>query len=156
MPSWLTRIMATGLGTGYAPIWPGTFGTLPALVLVWFVFGLGIIWQMVATLVLFGLSVWFAGLAEELPRFGHDARKIVIDEWAGMAVSALVLPHTIGAYLVAFFAFRLFDVVKLPPAAQCEKLPGGWGVTMDDIAAGVQANILTWIIVLVVGKPLAM
>jgi phosphatidylglycerophosphatase A len=117
-------------------------------------FGLGIYWQIAATMILFVLSVWFAGLAEEI--LGHDSKKIVIDEWAGMAVSTIFLPHTIGAYLVAFAAFRIFDVVKLPPAAQFEKLPGGWGVTMDDIAAGVQANILTCIVIALVGKPLAM
>jgi phosphatidylglycerophosphatase A len=154
MPSWLTRCIATGLWTGYSPTVPGTVGTIPALVLVWFLFGLGIYWQIAATVMLFIVSVWFAGLAEEI--LGHDSKKIVIDEWAGMAVSAIFLPHTIGAYLVAFAAFRIFDVVKLPPAAQFEKLPGGWGVTMDDIAAGVQANILTWIVIALVGKPLAM
>jgi phosphatidylglycerophosphatase A len=53
---------------------------------------------------------------------------------------------------LAFGAFRLFDVIKLWPAAQLEKLPAGWGVTMDDIAAGVQANILVRIIILIVAR----
>jgi phosphatidylglycerophosphatase A len=152
MPSWLTRCLATGLWTGYSPTVPGTVGTLPALVLVWYLFALGPVWQIAATIILFVASVWLAGLAEEL--LGHDSKKIVIDEWAGMAVSVLFIPHTYGAYLVAFAAFRIFDVIKLPPAAQFEKLPRGWGVTMDDIAAGVQANILTWIVIYFVGKPL--
>jgi phosphatidylglycerophosphatase A len=154
MPAWLTRCLATGLYTGYSPTVPGTVGTVPALILVWFCFGCGVVWPIAITIVMTLASIWLAGEAELL--LGHDSKKIVIDEWAGMCVSVLFIPHTIGAYLVAFAAFRLFDVIKLPPAAQFEKLPRGWGVTMDDVAAGVQANIATWIIVLLVGKPLAM
>jgi phosphatidylglycerophosphatase A len=154
MSSWLVRCFATGLFTGYSPTVPGTVGTLPALVLVWFCFGCGIAWPIAITILMTAASVWLAGLAEH--QLGHDSKKIVIDEWAGMCISVLFLPHTIGAYLVAFVAFRLFDVIKLPPASQMEKLPGGWGVTMDDVAAGVQANLLSWVVILLVGKPLQM
>ncbi len=152
MPAWLVRFLATGLYTGYSPTISGTIGTIPALILVWFCFGCGIYWPIGITLVITALSVWIAGLAEL--QFGHDSKKIVIDEWAGMCFSVLFLPHTMATYLVAFVAFRLFDVIKLPPAAQFEKLPSGWGVTMDDVAAGVQANLLTWIVVLLVLKPM--
>jgi phosphatidylglycerophosphatase A len=101
----------------------------------------------IAAVISLFVSAWAAGEAELL--FGHDARKIVIDEWAGMFVSLIFVPFSPTNYLIAFVAFRFFDVVKLPPASQWEKLPGGWGVTMDDIAAGVHANIATQIIVLI-------
>ena len=154
MSAWLIRFFATGLYTGYSPTVSGTVGTIPAWFLVWFCFGTGVVWPIAITIVVTAASIWMAGLAEL--QLGHDSKKIVIDEWAGMCVSVLFIPHTLGAYLVAFVAFRLFDVVKIWPAAQMEKLPGGWGVTMDDIAAAIQANILTWIVVLLVGKPLQM
>jgi phosphatidylglycerophosphatase A len=91
------------------------------------------------TIALTLISVWSAGQAEKW--LGHDARPIVIDEWAGMFVTVLFVPVTFVNYLIAFAAFRFFDVVKLWPAWQFERLPGGWGVTMDDIAAGVYACI---------------
>lgn len=87
------------------------------------------------------ISVFAAGAAESF--MGHDSRKIVIDEWAGMFITLILVPLSITSYLIAFFWFRFFDVIKLPPASQAEKLPGGWGVTMDDVVAGIQANILT-------------
>lgn len=87
------------------------------------------------------ISAYAAGAAETF--MGHDSRKIVIDEWAGMFISLILVPLSITSYLIAFFWFRLFDVLKLPPASQAEKLPGGWGVTMDDVVAGIQANIFT-------------
>lgn len=152
MPAWLVRFLATGLYTGYSPTISGTVGTIPALILVWFCFGPGILGPIAITLVITAVSIWVAGLAEL--QFGHDSKKIVSDEWAGMCFSVLFLPHTLWTYLVAFVAFRFFDVIKIWPAAQLEKLPRGWGVTMDDVAAGVQANILTWIVVLLVLGPM--
>lgn len=140
----IVRLVATGLYTGYSPFVPGTVGTLPALLLV-LVLGHYPITLHAVGVVMFFLSVWAAGAAEHL--FGHDSKKIVIDEWAGMFFSVALMPFSWPNYLIAFFAFRLFDVVKLPPARNFEKLPGGWGVTMDDVAAGIQANIITRVII---------
>ncbi len=150
MPVWLTRFLATGLYTGLSPSIPGTTGTIPAWILLWFFLPQNWIVQMIVLILIIGISVWLATEAEEI--FGHDSKKIVIDEWAGMMVAVLFLPHTLTAYLLAFGAFRLFDVIKLWPAAQFEKLPEGWGVTMDDVAAGVQANILVRIIILIIAR----
>jgi phosphatidylglycerophosphatase A len=140
----IVRLVATGLYTGYSPFVPGTVGTLPALLLVLLLGPFPITLHAVGV-VMFFLSVWSAGAAEQL--FGHDSKKIVIDEWAGMFFAVALMPYSWPNYLIAFFAFRLFDVVKLPPARNFEKLPGGWGVTMDDVAAGIQANIITRIII---------
>ena len=148
MPAWLTRLLATGLYTGLSPSIPGTTGTIPAWFLLWSFLPEPPAVQIAVLAIIIGLSVWLATEAEEL--FGHDSKKIVIDEWAGMMVAVLFLPHTLTAYLLAFGAFRFFDVVKLWPADQLEKLPRGWGVTMDDVAAGVQANILAQIIILII------
>lgn len=150
MPDWLTRLLATGLYTGLSPSIPGTTGTIPAWILLWFFLPENAIVQLVVLVIITGLSVWLATEAEEL--FGHDSKKIVIDEWAGMMVAVLFLPHTLTAFVMAFGAFRLFDVVKLWPAARFERLPRGWGVTMDDVAAGVQANILVQIIILILAQ----
>jgi phosphatidylglycerophosphatase A len=139
--------VATGAWSGLIPWVPGTFGTIPAWLIAYFLIQGSIVGMTIAAIVALFVSVWAAGEAETL--FGHDARKIVIDEWAGMFVALIFVPFSLTNYLIAFVAFRFFDVVKLPPASQWEKLHGGWGVTMDDIAAGVHANIATQVIALV-------
>jgi phosphatidylglycerophosphatase A len=88
---------------------------------------------------LFFISVWSATGGEEI--FGKDARQIVIDEVAGMAISLLFVPKEIKWYVIAFLLFRFFDIVKPPPARAVERVKGGWGVTLDDVIAGVYANV---------------
>ena len=139
------KMIATGLYSGYLRPYAGTWGTIPAWLIAFFLIKGNLPILVAVCVVTLFISVWSAGAAEKL--FGHDARKIVIDEWAGMFVTLLFVEHSLIAYGVAFFAFRGFDVVKIPPAAQFERLPGGWGVTMDDIAAGVYAGISTWAVV---------
>ena len=149
MPTWLTKILATGFGTGYAPV-AGTVGTIPAWCIAWWLLGTNQVTLAAAAVVMLFLSVYVATQAENI--FGHDAKSIVIDEWAGMWVTVILLPHTLTAYVIAFFAFRVFDVIKLPPAAQAEKLPRGWGITMDDVIAGIQANLATHLILYIIAK----
>lgn len=68
-----------------------------------------------------------------------DPGLIVIDEVAGFAVTMTLLPFSFLAYAGAFFAFRFFDIFKLFPARQLERIGGGAGIVLDDIAAGVYA-----------------
>lgn len=88
---------------------------------------------------MFFISVWSATKGEEI--FGKDGRQIVIDEVTGMAISLLFVPKETESYVIAFLLFRFFDVVKPPPARAAEELRGGWGVTLDDVIAGVYANV---------------
>lgn len=137
--------VATGCYSGLLKPFPGTWGTIPAWLIAFFFIKDDLMLLSIVTLVTFFISVWSAGKAEDY--FGHDARKIVIDEWAGMFVALLFVPYSLVNYGIAFFAFRAFDVIKIPPARQCEKLPGGWGVTMDDIVAGIHANLFTQLVI---------
>jgi len=146
----LVRLIATGLYFGYGRPYPGTWGTIPAWLIAYFLIAGDQRVLIPATVVCLVLSVWAAGEGEKM--FGHDARKIVIDEWAGMFVTLLFVPYGLTNYLIAFGAFRFFDVVKIPPARQSERLPGGWGVTTDDIVAGIQANIVTRVAIVLVVK----
>jgi len=149
MRDWFIKCIATGLLTGYSPTVAGTVGTIPAWAIAFFLIEGNQPILIAAAVVTFFISVWAAGRAE--PLFGHDSKKIVIDEWAGMFVSLLFVPYSLTNYLIAFVAFRVFDVLKIPPAAQAERLRSGWGVTMDDIVAGIQANLLTQVIILTIG-----
>jgi phosphatidylglycerophosphatase A len=135
------KLAASGLYSGYSPIVPGTTGTVPAWLIAYFLFGGNQAIVSAAAIVLIILSIYIAGKAEAI--FGHDSKKIVIDEWAGMVVAVIFIPYSLKSYLIAFFWFRAFDAGKFFPANKAEKLPGGWGVTADDIIAGVEANLLT-------------
>ncbi len=146
----LAKIVATGLYSGYFPIVPGTIGTIPAWIIAWFLLGQDQVLLIVATVITCILSVWSAGKAEEL--FGHDAKKIVIDEWAGMFISVLFLPYRLDVYIAAFVFFRFYDVIKPYPADKCESAPGGWGVTLDDVFAGIYANLTCWVCIIVLTK----
>ena len=161
MKDFLARMIATGFYSGYTHHLPhlghtkggkpirvnfaGTWGTIPAWLIAYFLIGGDQLVLASVAIVTFVLSIWSAGVAEKT--FGHDAKKIVIDEWAGMFISVIMVPFSLPNYVIAFVAFRLFDVVKIPPARQCEKLPGGLGITMDDVVAGIQANILLQVLI---------
>ena len=83
------------------------------------------------------LGVWVAGEAERL--FGiKDASPIVIDEVAGMLLTYYAVPVALLPLLVGFVCFRFFDILK--PLPQLEQLPGGWGIMLDDLFAGLLAQ----------------
>ncbi len=149
----IRKAIVTGLGTGYLPIAPGTWGSAAAMVVFLVVAfgsgGLGIcVWSTMAVVMVIS-SVACVALGEFTQTcFGRkDPSECTIDEWAGQSLTYIFLPLGVGAgdfFVVAavgFFAFRLFDIVKPAPARQLEKLPLGWGVLTDDLAAGVYANI---------------
>ncbi len=142
---YIVTSLATGLGAGLMPKAPGTWGSLLGIALA---YGLSFLPQSIELLTLIAftvLSVWIADMAEKI--FDEeDCSKIVIDEICGMAVTLVLFPLNLKTILVGFFLFRFFDVVKIPPARQLENLGGGWGIVLDDIAAGIySAAILSLI-----------
>jgi phosphatidylglycerophosphatase A len=141
----LVKFLATGLYSGLMKPFPGTWGTIPAWLIAFFLLRGDLLGLTIATVICFFASVWLSGEAEKT--YGHDARVIVIDEWLGMFVTLLFVPYSLVNYALAFVAFRAFDVFKIYPARQLEQLPGGWGITMDDLAAGVQANLFVQIMI---------
>lgn len=145
MKDFLVRFLATGLFSGRMKPYPGTWGTIPAWLIAFFILRGDHIATIIAIAICFLASVWLSGEAEKV--YGHDARVIVIDEWLGMFVTVLFIPYSLSNYALAFFAFRAFDVFKIWPARQMEQLPGGWGITMDDLIAGVQANLFAQLVI---------
>jgi phosphatidylglycerophosphatase A len=99
----------------------------------------------VAVLVATLAACWICGLAErEMGR--HDDSRIVLDEIVGMWVAAAWLPRTAGTLAAAFVLFRVLDSCKLPPYRWCERLPGGFGIVLDDVGAGICANLIVQIL----------
>ncbi len=149
MKNFLIKFFASGLFSGYLKPFPGTWGTIPAWLIAWFLLkgDPTLMWGAAILSTIFSIAI--ASLAE--PLMGHDSRKIVIDEWAGMFISLLFVPYSWQMYVGAFVAFRAFDVVKIWPARQLESLPSGFGVTMDDVAAGIQTVLFVQIVIYVTG-----
>jgi phosphatidylglycerophosphatase A len=132
---------ASLLGAGRSPIVPGTVGTLASLPLVVAAgYFLPLPGYLVATAVVIAVSIWSAGVAARVLG-AHDPGFVVIDETAGLFVTMIALPITPWMVAGGFFMFRLFDVLKPPPAARAERLPGGTGIVLDDLVAGAYANL---------------
>ncbi len=123
---------------GYAPVAPGTFGTLGAIPLYWALSWLTWPAYLAATA---ALIVAGAYAAQRAGRYWGvaDASPIVIDEVAGYLVTMALVPFSWPAALVGFLLFRLFDVLKPWPASALDRVKNGVGVVMDDVAAGVFA-----------------
>jgi phosphatidylglycerophosphatase A len=94
-----------------------------------------------------GVGVWTAGKTEQMLG-SHDPSVIVIDEIVGMLTTYFTAPIGILPLLVGFMFFRLFDVLK--PFPQLERFPGGWGVMLDDLGAGILAHACVRLVLLIV------
>ena len=135
----MSRHIATLGFIGYLPKAPGTFGSLAGLLFITLL-PLGDIKLLVFILLLFSMGTWTSDEAER--SLGKDSGHIVIDEFCGYLISVLFVPKTIGYLFAAFVLFRLFDIFKPPPIRWIEKtVPGGAGIMLDDIVAGIYANI---------------
>jgi len=136
--------VATCAHVGYAPVAPGTFGSLLALVLYYLIRrqqSTAIELGAIAVIVIIGL--WSATEAEH--HFGGiDPGPVVIDEVVGMLITLALHPVNIRGAIVGFFIFRVLDIVKPWPARRLELLPGGFGVVLDDVMAGVYGNVIVW------------
>ncbi len=132
--------VATGAGSGYAPIAPGTFGSLVGLVLYFPLSWLGP-WPYLglALAITWGGALVSSRAEAILGR--KDDQRITIDEVAGVLLALAFLPPRIDVVVAGFILFRLFDIWKPPPCRKVESLPGGWGVMADDVVAGIYANL---------------
>ena len=136
------HFVATGFYTGYLPVAPGTWATV--LVGVPLCIGLkclGEIHFLIALVGILALSVFSSDFVEkELEE--KDPSFVVIDEVAGFLTAMIFVPISVTNVLCACAFFRLFDIVKPYPIRVIEqRLPGGWGITLDDVLAGLYAGL---------------
>jgi phosphatidylglycerophosphatase A len=101
--------------------------------------------SVIITIIILILGIWSAGKVE--PQWGIDSNKVVIDEVAGMSVTLLFVPVKGVNIFIGLLLFRFFDIVKPLFIKKIERLPGGWGVMMDDLVAGFYANIILQIVI---------
>jgi phosphatidylglycerophosphatase A len=138
----IVMYLATGCKSGYSPIIPGTAGSLAALVPCWLLSLLPLSVSAMFLIAFIVLSIWAAELAENIVG-RKDPGCIVIDEFAGMMITLLGIHFTWRSALAGFIIFRVMDVLKPFPIRYLERtIPGGAGIVLDDVAAGVAAHIL--------------
>jgi phosphatidylglycerophosphatase A len=141
--------IATGLGVGFAPVAPATVASfVVALLLVPLVGHVSMLAWGLAILVLLPIAIWSSGEAEKT--LGTDAKPIVIDEVVGMLVGGFGVAmgsRPLVSLALLFVLFRIFDIWKPLGIDRSQKLPGGWGVVVDDVLAGVLTNVVLRVLV---------
>jgi phosphatidylglycerophosphatase A len=145
---WIRKIGASCFFVGYFPLAPGTIGSLIPIAALWFLkddlsFMLGpenalnYWWAIVAVT---ATSFILCDRAKET--FGDDdPKQAVFDEVAGQFITFFMIPISWRTLLLGFVLFRFFDIIKPFPVYRLEEIEGGVGVTMDDVAAGILANV---------------
>ena len=138
-------LIASGLGLGFSPIAPGTVGTLWGVPLAWGICQIpNLPAQVLVIAVLLAVGVPLCTHAAK--RLGtKDPGAVVWDEIATVPITFFLVPaesmSRVSVLVAGFILHRIFDITKLPPAKQLEKLPDGWGIMADDVAAGVYSCI---------------
>jgi phosphatidylglycerophosphatase A len=143
--AWVT---ATFFGIGLLPGGPGTWASL-ATAAIWYFTARAAhpaaIRLAVGTLVAAAIVTVIgipAATSVERESETQDPGHVVIDEVAGQLVALILIPIDIGHVVLAFVLFRFFDILKPPPVRQLERLHGGVGIMMDDVAAGLYALLI--------------
>ncbi|MDP3731412.1 MAG: phosphatidylglycerophosphatase A [Candidatus Omnitrophota bacterium] len=129
---------------GHSPFMPGTVGSIGGLIVYFLVRNNEVLYGF-SLLFLFILGVIFAGEAERIYK-RKDPRMIVIDEACGMLLALFFVPKGMFSVILGFFLFRIFDILKPPPARRLEKLTGALGIMFDDIIAAIYTNFILQII----------
>jgi len=142
----LVSFLATGFYLGKSPKAPGTFGTLGGIP-VWYILSrLTPMASIALTLAIVALAILIADIYEK-EHGDHDRQEIVIDEIAGFLVTMALIPFDWRWMILGFVLFRILDILKPFPISYLDqKVKGGLGVVVDDVAAGMIANIILQIL----------
>ena len=136
------KLLGSGLGTGYSPFASGTVGSFAAL-LIWILLPSLTGFQQASLIVV----TFFIGVpicTQMEATYGHDPSQATFDEFVGQWISLFLLPKTPVYLAASFILFRALDVWKPFPARDSQKLPGGWGIMIDDVIVGVYTCLLVW------------
>jgi len=147
------RLISSCLGIGYIPKGGGTVAALLCCIAWYFAWRGSNMYSwppVLVTVAILVIGVWSSGKMEAW--WGKDSYRVVIDEVAGMCLTLLFIPVRWQYLVVGLLLFRFFDIAKPLYIRKMEELNGGWGVMMDDMLAGVYANLILQLVVL--AKPL--
>jgi phosphatidylglycerophosphatase A len=142
-------LIATWFGCGFAPIAPGTAGSLAGLLIaiaLYYYGGYGRGTLLLLTVILLAPAIWAAGVVAKQTN-QPDPQIVVVDEVLGQWITlAGAATFNWKTWLAAFALFRLLDVWKPAPARQLERLPGGWGIVADDVMAGLYGALAIFVL----------
>lgn len=142
----IIKMFATCLGLGYMPAAPGTFGTLAGGVLFWSLSGMPLHHYIIFLVVFIMFSSWISDRARAVFK-ADDPKQVVIDEVAGYLVTMAGHTFSLQEAAAGFILFRIFDILKPFPVRRIDDgLHNGFGIVMDDVMAGIYANIALFII----------
>ncbi len=141
----LITCLATGFGSGLAPFAPGTAGTLVGILICLPLIPLPWILRLLLVLALLALSFYVSDQAEKIYKRKDDQR-IVIDEIIGFQITMLPVEINVLSICAGFVLFRIFDIWKPFPVRNMQGFPGGWGIVADDVAAGIYAGMVLWLL----------
>lgn len=134
------KMIASGLYLGYSPLAPGTVGSILGVLIFLQLHNFPLLYVCVCLLLIL-MGFLTSGRAEAIYK-EKDSRKIVIDEIAGMCIVYLGMQARLWIIVTGFLIYRIFDVIKPPPAKSVEKMPGSAGIMLDDIICAIYANII--------------
>ncbi len=134
-------VIASGFGLGCFPVASGTAGTIPGVLLVMAMSPFSLLSRIVIAALLVPLAVYLCDVAEK--HFGvKDDHRIVADEFLTFPICMLGLPLTPWVLCMAFVTNRIMDIIKPPPARGLQRLPGGWGIAIDDTISSFYSLLL--------------
>jgi phosphatidylglycerophosphatase A len=150
--------MLSVFGVGWLPLAPGTWGAAVAIIPLALVAYLNPSFDKTPSVINLILSVlivvftWIGAKGSDLlaDEWGKDPKQTVIDEVVGVWIAVLGMPVTGFNLLAGFILFRFFDIAKPLGVRQMERVGGGWGVMFDDILAGVYANIILQVLIILI------
>lgn len=145
-----SRVFVTGFGAGYCKIAPGTAGSLLGFLLFLPFQKAPLLYAVPALALLFGAGVYTANLSMLL--FGEkDPSAVVIDEIVAILLTLFLIPSSFIWWGFGFLLFRLFDITKPPGVREAERLPGGWGIMVDDLIAAIYSILIVWLVYYLLG-----
>lgn len=148
----IIMFLATGFYSGNLPKAPGTWGSLMALVPWFFMRNMPLPSYLTLVAVIFVVGCLLAGSAEKILDQA-DAGPIVIDEFVGMFITLAAAPSHPAAWIIGFFLFRFFDILKPFPCSWFDThIHGGFGIMFDDVIAGLYALICLQLLWMLIGK----
>ncbi len=135
------KFIGSGFFSGYIPKASGTFSSLVAIPFIFL--GNEILLILIITSLILGKKI-----AEKFESvYGKDPKNFTLDEFIGTWVSFLYVNVSLSSIIVIFLLWRIFDILKPFPINRLELINGGWGIILDDVLAGVFANIVGQIII---------
>ena len=148
----LAVVISSGFGAGFIKPGPGTWGTAVAFLISALIYVSGVsdhvFIPVILTLLFYAAGLWSIGVLEN--DWEDDDQRIVVDEMIGYWITIIMIPVSWTSLILAFFLFRAFDIAKPLGIRRFDEIKTNWAVLVDDVVAGIYANISLRIVLLII------